>query len=342
LTELAPSIINKENLKTSLGQDYFTLTLDLSEQKHMWFKNLFFYRFTKPVNFDLDTFEGNLNEFPFKPCSGQEPYRLGWSSPIDQDGAPLVHVCGQYWMLCLKKQERVLPSSVVNEQVAIKASEIEAQQHRKVTRKEKAELKELVTQDLLPRAFTRTVRHYAYIATQDNYMVLNTSSPKLADEFTSFLRNSIGSLPVRVPAVNSAPAALMTSWLAEDSLPPTGFELNDESELVSSGEDKATVKYKGMALGKEHIDQNKALGFQVKKQSITWEEKMSFVLGDDLTVKRVKFMDIMQDKLDDANAEGAAEKFDAGFAIMAMEVNQLLPALLNAFDGEDTSAIVSE
>ena len=134
----------------------------------------------------------------------------------------------------------------------------------------------------------------------------------------------------------------MTSWLAEESHPPTGFELNEESELESAGEDKATVKYKGMALGKEHIEQNKALGFQVKKQAITWEEKLSFVLGDDLTVKRVKFLDMMQDKLDDTNAEGAAEKFDAGFAIMAMEVDQLLPALLDAFDGEDTSAIVSK
>lgn len=308
----------------------------------MWFKNLFFYRFTKPIETELGILESSLEQAIFKPCSGQEPFSLGWTSPIDSEGAPLVHVCDKYWMLCLKKQERVLPSAVVNEQVAIKASEIEAEQHRKVTRKEKAELKELVTQDLLPRAFTKTIKNYAYLCKQNGYLVLNTSSPKLADEFTSFLRNSIGSLPIRVPAVNSSPSALMTSWLAEESHPPTGFVLNEESELESAGEDKATVKYKGMALGKEHIEKNKALGFQVKKQAITWEEKLSFVLGDDLTVKRVKFLDMMQDKLDDTNAEGAAEKFDAGFAIMAMEVDQLLPALLDAFDGEDTSAIVSK
>jgi recombination associated protein RdgC len=308
----------------------------------MWFKNLFFYRFTKPIDFDLESLENALDQNRFKPCNGQEPQSLGWDSPIDKDGAPLIHVCDRYWMLCLKKQERILPSTVVNEQVNIKASQIEAEQHRKVTRKEKAEMKELVTQDLLPRAFTKTVRHYAYICKTGGYMVLNTSSPNLADEFTSFLRNSVGSLPVRVPSVNSAPSAIMTSWLAEDAHPPTGFVLNEESELVSAGEDKATVKYKGMALGKDHIEQNKALGFQVKKQAFTWEEKMSFVLGDDLSVKRVKFLDVIQDKLDDASAEGAAEKFDAGFAIMALEVDQLLPALLDAFDGEDTSAIIEQ
>ena len=308
----------------------------------MWFKNLFFYRFTKPVDFDLDSLENALDQNRFKPCNGQEPQSLGWDSPIDMDQAPLVHVCDRYWMICLKKQERILPSSVVNEQVNIKASEIEAEQHRKVTRKEKAEMKEIVIQDLLPRAFTKTVKHYAYICKQGGYLVLNTSSPNLADELTSFLRSSIGSLPVRFPAVNSSPSAIMTSWLAEEADPPSGFVLNEESELVSAGEDKATVKYKGMALGKDHIEQNKALGFQVKKQAITWEEKLSFVLGDDLSVKRVKFLDVMQDRMDDTSAEGAAEKFDAGFAIMALEVDNLLPALLNAFDGEDTSAIIEQ
>jgi len=308
----------------------------------MWFKNLFFYRFTKPAPFDLEALEQALEETPFKPCSSQEAMRLGWSSPIDSEGAPLVHVCDRYWMICLKKQERILPSSVVNEQVAIKASEIEAEQHRKVSRKEKTELKEQITQELLPKAFTRTVKHYAYICRDKGYMVLNTSSPKLADELTSFLRTSVGSLPVRIPAVKTAPASLMTAWLAEDELPPSGFELNEESELVSGGEEKATVKYKGMAIGKEQLEQNQALGFQVKKQAITWEEKLSFILSDDLGVKRVKFLDVMQDKMEDTNAEGAAEKFDAGFAIMALEVDRLLPSLLEAFGGEDTSALVSE
>lgn len=308
----------------------------------MWFKNLFFYRFTKPVSFDLETLENALAESPFTPCGSQEAMRLGWTSPIDQEGAPLVHVCDKYWMLCLKKQERLLPSSVINEQVALRASEIEEQQHRKVSRKEKSEIKEQVTLELLPKSFTRTVKHYAYICPTKGYMVLNTSSPKLADELTSFLRNDLGSLPVRVPAVNSAPAALLTAWLSEDELPPSGFELNEESELVSGGEEKATVKYKGMAIGKDQLDQNKALGFQVRKQAMTWEEKLSFMFNDDFTIKRVKFLDMMQDKLDDTNAEGAAEKFDAGFAIMAMEIDLLLPALLEAFGGEDTSALLTE
>lgn len=307
----------------------------------MWFKNTYIYRFTKPFDTSLESLDEALGQSPFKPCGAQDSYQLGWTAPIDQEGAPFVHVCDKFWMLCLKKQERILPSSVINEQVAIKASEIEEQQHRKVSRKEKTELKELVTQELLPRSFTKTVRYYAYLCPSKGYLVVNTSSAKFADEFTSYLRKSIGSLPVRIPAVNTAPSSLMTAWLNEKETPPPAFEVGEESELVSGGEEKGTIKYKGLSLSAEQIEQNTALGFSVTKLAMSWRETLSFIVCDDLTLKRIKFSDVAQDKLDDMNAEGAAEKFDAGFAIMAMEFDNLIPELLEAFGGEDKSALLS-
>jgi recombination associated protein RdgC len=308
----------------------------------MWFKNILFYRFTKPFTTNLETIENRLGEKLFQPCSPNEASRIGWSRPIDTGDSPLVHVCGKFWMLCLKKQERILPSSVVNEQVAIRASEIEAQQHRKVSRKEKAEIKEQVTLELLPKSFTKTVKHYAYLCPEKGYLVINTSSAKLADEYTSFLRTTLGSLPVRVPAVNQSPATIMTSWLRQDEIPPATFEIQDETELASSGEEKSSIKYKGIELSDDQIEQHVALGLYAKKLAMKWNDSISFILGDDLSIKRVKFGDILQDKLDDINAEGAAEQFDAGFSIMAMEFDLMIPDLFKAFGGEDLSAIVSD
>lgn len=308
----------------------------------MWFKNIYFYRFTKPFTAQLDDLQSQMEQHSFVPCSPHEAVRVGWSQPIEQNDAPLVHVCDKFWMLCLKKQERILPSSVVNEQVALRAADIEAQQHRKVSRKEKAELKEQVTQELLPKSFTRTVKHYAYVCPSKGYLVINTSSAKLADEFTSFLRSTLGSLPVRVPAVNQSPSTIMTSWLKLDEAPPSGIEILDESELASSGEDKGSVKYKGIELSDDQVEQHIALGLYAKKLAVKWRDSLSFMLCDDLTIKRIKFGDLLQDKLDDIGAEGAAEQFDAGFSIMALEFDRLLPELLDAFGGEDNSAIVTE
>ena len=306
----------------------------------MWFKNILFYRFTKPFELSSEALETKLAESPFKPCESNDIYQLGWSSPLQKHSDQLVHVSQEYWMICLQKQERILPSSVVNEQVQEKVNEIEEQQHRKVTRKEKTELKEEVTLQLLPKAFTKTSRHFAYLCPSKGYMVINTSSAKLADEFTSYLRKTIDSLPIKFPAVNQAPSSVMTHWVTKDASLPPELTLGYECELTSNGEDKGSIKYKGLELDQKQIEEQIQSGMEVTKLAVDWRESISFLLSSDLSIKRIKFGDLLQEQLDDSNAEDAAASFDAGFSIMSMEFDRLIPDILNAFGGEDTSAVI--
>lgn len=306
----------------------------------MWFKNILFYRFTKPFDVSSETLEAQLAESPFKSCEASDIYQLGWSSPLQKHSEQLVHVCQEYWMICLQKQERILPSSVVNEQVQEKVNAIEEEQHRKVTRKEKTEIKEEITFQLLPKAFTKTTRHFAYLCPSKGYMVINTSSAKLADEFTSYLRKTIGSLPIKFPAVNQAPSSVMTHWVTKDASLPAELTLGYECELTSNGDDKGSIKYKGLELDQKQIEEQIQSGMEVTKLALDWRESISFLLSSDLSIKRIKFGDMLQEQLDDSNAEDAASQFDAGFSIMSMEFDKLIPDILNAFGGEDTSAII--
>ena len=50
----------------------------------------------------------------------------------------------------------------------------------------------------------------------------------------------------------------------------------------------------------------------------------------------------MQEKLDDIEADDKASKFDAGFSIMSLEFDQMIPDLLEALGGEDKSALISD
>lgn len=308
----------------------------------MWFKNLYLYRFTKPFETDAEQLQSALESAEFSPCGPHDSFKLGWTAPLGKHSQALTHICDKYWMICLAKQEKILPSSVVNEQVAQRAEEIEETQHRKVSRKEKSELKEQITIELMPKAFVRTNTYYAYLCPSEGYMVINTSSAKVADEVTSFLRKTIGSLPVRSIGVNSSPAAVMTRWLNNDDTPPSYFTTGLETELKSSGEDKGSVKYKGLELDIDQIQQHIQSGMQVDNLALTWRENIDFILSTELIVKRMKFSDIVQEKFDDTNADDAASKFDASFSIMAAEIDQLIPELIEAFGGEDRSAIVEK
>lgn len=306
----------------------------------MWFKNLYIYRFTKPFEMGFESLDTALSQAQFKPCGPHDTYQLGWSSPLGKNSEALVHVTDKYWMVCLTKQEKILPSSVVNEQVNERAELIEQEQHRKVSRKEKSELKEQITIELMPKAFVRTSAYYAYICPLGGYMVVNTSSAKVADEVTSYLRKTLGSLPVRPIEVNQSPAQVMTQWLTDDTTVPQALTLGLECELKTTGEEKGQIKYKGLDLDIEQIQQHITSGMMVEKVSASWADKIEFMLQTDLTLKRLKFTDLVQEKFDDTNAEGAAEKFDASFAIMASEIDLLIPELLEAFGGEDRSAII--
>jgi recombination associated protein RdgC len=68
--------------------------------------------------------------------------------------------------------------------------------------------------------------------------------------------------------------------------------------------------------------------------AMTWADRVSFVLTDDLKIKRVKFLDV-----DAATSTGTAgdsdeDAFDANAALATGELSQLMGELLDALGGE--------
>ncbi len=79
----------------------------------MWFKNLYCYRFTKPFDISAEALAEHLEAFPFNPCSNQQESSSGWVSPLGAKYPDYVHAAGGYIMVCLKRQDRVLPAAVL-------------------------------------------------------------------------------------------------------------------------------------------------------------------------------------------------------------------------------------
>lgn len=308
----------------------------------MWFRNARVFRFTKPFEITAEALEEKLQADAFKPCGPQETSRQGWVSPMGKHSDLLVHSAGGYHLIALRKEEKLLPSSVIKELVDEKAEMIEAEQHRKVRRKEKDELKEEVMLEMLPRAFSKNRRCYAYLAPADGVLIVDAGSAKQAEDLASTLRKSVGSLPVRPPAVEQAPAFTFTGWLNESIDLPASIELGTECELKDTSEDGGVVRCKGLDLQGDEIRSHLDAGMQVTKLSVTWDDNLSFVLDEELGIRRLKFGDTLQEKLDDVDADDAAARFDAAFSLMTLELARLVPGLLEALGGEDRSAIVEE
>ena len=298
----------------------------------MWFKNIRLYRFTKPFELTPEELEEKLAEHIFHPCGKHDQAKYGWVSPLGRHGEMLTHVTGEYIMICAQKQEKILPASVVNEAVQEKVEEIEAKQGRKVFRKEKQQLKDEATLTLLPKAFARTSKTFAYFAPKDNLLVVNSSSANKAEELLGFLRNSIESLPVIPPNAKNIPSEVMTLWLQHQTA-GENFEIDQECELYNPAEDGNVVRCKGQDLFSDEIQTHLAAGKQVKKLGVLWKDALSCILEDDLTIKRLKFQDMVLEKADEADAESAAEQFDQDFAVMSLELSKFFKSLFKAFGG---------
>ena len=308
----------------------------------MWFRNARVFRFTKPFDISAEELEEKLQADAFKPCGPQETSRQGWVPPLGKHGEQLVHSANGYHLIALRKEEKILPGPVVKEAVEEKAEAIEFEQGRKVRRKEKDEIKEQVMLEMLPQAFSKNRRCFAYLAPQDGVLVVDAGSAKQAEDLASTLRKSLGSLPVRPPAVEQAPAFTFTGWLNESVDLPGKVVLGSECELKDPSEDGGVVRCKGLDLKADEIRNHLDAGMQVTKLSLTWDDNVSFVLDEELGIRRLKFGETLQDQLDDVDVDDTVAKFDAAFTLMTLELSRLIPGLLEALGGEDRSAIVEE
>jgi recombination associated protein RdgC len=299
----------------------------------MWFKNIRAYRLTSPFTLTPEQLAEQLAQRAFTPCAKSQALALGWVPPLGGEDGELVHAAAGRMLVKLKREEKLLPSTVVRELLEEKVAEIEAGQARKVYRKERLNLKDEIIQDCLPRAFTRSTSVYAYVDTRANWVFVDAASATRAEELLNLLRECIGSFPVLLPQVNSAPVAVMTGWLLHRNL-PQDFELGQECELREPGEEGGVVRCRGVDLLSEEVETHLHAGKQVARLSLGWDERLQLVLAEDLCLRRLKFADELMKENEDIAEGDEAARIDADFALMADAIGTLQERILTLFGGE--------
>lgn len=291
----------------------------------MWFHNLNLYRFKQPFAFNSQHLADLVENLRFKSAQPMESAATGWHPPLGREATELLHVCNGFTMLCQRTQTKLLPSSVVSEELALRLAVLDGP----VPRRERNAIRDEILADLIPKAFS-TYRHvYGYID-PTGWLVVDAASANQADAFCALLRESLGSLPVAKLTTRRRPSVVMTSWVQQGDA-DHGLSIADDCNLYSPDREGAAVKCRRQDLASAEIAGHLKAGKLVSMLALEWRERIAFSLTEDMDIRRLKFLDIVQDRAREIETENDAQRFDADMAIMTGELSNLLADLSQAF-----------
>ena len=296
----------------------------------MWFKQISFYPLNKDKLPELEVLSDKLAQSEFAHCQGLDWFSEGFATPVCFS-PELVFPADYTWRVALKKEEKVLPAGVIRDILDEKVLEIQNNEARNVGRKEKQELKEQITDDLLPRAFTRSSRTQAIFDTRHGYLLVNNAASAKAENILTKLREALGGLETTLPNTKQSPSSLMTSWLLQGHC-EGGFELDCDCELKGVGDVVPVVKVSKQDLTADEVVQHVKNGKTVTQLGLVWREQIAFILTQDFTLKRIQYLDVLQEEAE-SNGDDAASLAFASQILMTEAISTMLEELVSYLGG---------
>lgn len=296
----------------------------------MLLKNLVLYRLPADWAVDANQLERNLAAQSLQPCGGFQMESRGWTCP-HEDGVFLYQQQRQ-WLLALGVEQKLLPAAVIRQEAQDRAQVIAQQQGHPLGRKQMRDLRDQVTNELLPRALARRRITHAWVDAAHRWLAVNAVGDAKVEQFMESLRRADdGMQALRLETQRSA-AAAMAEWLVQGDAPGE-FTIDQDLELRAADAGKATVRYARHNLEGREIRDHIAAGKTVVRLGLTWNDRISFVLTEHLQIKRIVLLNVIKQE-SEAGIDDEQEQFELDFALMTGELALMLADLIKALGGE--------
>lgn len=301
----------------------------------MFFRNLTFFRFPQSTvvplfGEDHDDLQARLADCALKPVGPSELMSRGWVPPLGSGSEALFHQVGTALWITLGGEDRILPSSVVNAELGKRLAAREELLGRRVGGRERKRMKEDVVMELLPRAFVRPYRLNAFLDLERGFIAVDTSSRKAAEGLVSELRHALGSFPALPLNAEVSVRGVLTGALTGEALGET-LTLGDETELRDPVDGGSRVRVSQEEMPCDEVQTFIENGLNVVRLGLLFKDHVAFTVGEDLVLRKVKFLDGALDALEGTETDGVAAELDARFALMSGEVGRLFDVLDGCF-----------
>ncbi len=296
----------------------------------MWFKNARLFQLDKDFAIDSENLDEALKAKALKPCGPQQLSSAGWVSPFGPESDLFVLQSGQGQLFCLGEEEKILPPTVVNHHLQEKLASIKKETGSPVGRQHKTELKQQLIFELLPQAFVKPKRTQAYFDNALKLLVVDSASQNAAENLVSHLRDALGSMTATPFAESLAVSGMMTTWLNQGRA-EAGLTFGHEAVLEDTQENGGVIRARKVDVLADEMQSHLENGYTVKEMGLVYNERIEFVLGNDLAVRKIKLTDVVLDQLDHAVMESDAQMLDTHFTLLSLELRELFKTIFRIF-----------
>lgn len=297
----------------------------------MLFKNIYALTLNEG-EISENTLVDKLEKQRIQPVGKHEEKSIGWTDVLDDEESLIFKVSKSAYILNLKTEEKSVPSSVVAEELKKRIKDLVASGEEKPNKKAIKVMKEEIKHDLLNRAFVKPSNIRGYIDFKNKLLVVDASSPAKADKFNSFLRDTLGSLDLDLINPENDVSENLGKWL-NDKKCPRPFEIGENCLFKERSGNSGKISVSNHDLTAEEIVHHLENDKVVEKMDIIWQKRVSFSLNSAFRVSKVKFLDIVQEQIQEelGESDDPYAILKAEMEIMVGDFAEIIQDLVKAF-----------
>ena len=265
------------------------------------------------------------------PIEISQTEKIYWASPYGHGNERMVMACNGTIMMCVIKEQKLIPTAILNQSVNEQLSLIRYQENREPSKKEKAVLREKIFCEMSVKAFVKKQKINIVIDPSNSKLLIATTQKALVDACLDLVYKTFPMLSLEQFNCNLPASTAMTSWLKQKAM-PYPFTLLNDCEFRNT-EENSVIKFKGVDLLSEdvliHLNENTL----VQKMLLVHDEKMQFTLNADGSISGIKYLEYVQTEKANIFTENLQAELEADFLVSADVISECLKSLVTALGG---------
>ncbi|MGB5630161.1 MAG: recombination-associated protein RdgC [Woeseiaceae bacterium] len=292
------------------------------------FRNIRYYRLDNTWPESEEALSGALQNAAFEPCGPLTERSSGWVPVYPDAGELLARRLNGADLIKLRSQSRLLPPTVVNEELESRIDEYSKRMNEAPGAREKKRLKAEVRDELMPKALLKSDRIWGFVDLKEKLIGIDAAQNAAAERFLRRLRAAFGDLNIKPLNFRQPVAELLTRIFLGDA--PGQIVVGRECRMQDARDPGSIVRWSDFDLTDRSIRDHVAHGMHLTHLGIEYDNVMSCVLDENGVITKIRFLG-----MDDDN-EGHTDplaRLDAEFVMITGTLRMLIADLKKLLGG---------